>query len=67
MAVYLDENEESKRRSELEQYDREIQAGIDESNVNARARRKQQDKLFQKGLITMFVIVFIVLAIMWAR
>jgi len=67
MAVYLDENEEAKRRSELEEYDREVQADIDEANINARARRKHQDKIFQRGLITAFVIVIAVLVIIWAR
>ena len=67
MAVYLDDNEEAKRRSEIEEYDRETRAKIEEENTNAKARRKKQDKLFQRGLIAAFAIVFAVLAILWAR
>ena len=67
MAVYLNENEENLRNEELKKYDEEIQRQIDEDNVNARARRKKQDKVFQKFLLTAILVVIILMVITWAR
>ncbi len=67
MAVYLNENEENLRNEELKKYDEEIQRQIDEYNVNARARRKKQDKAFQKFLLTALLVVIVFLVITWAR
>ena len=66
MAVYLDETEEARRRAELEEFDRERQEKIEEARINGKAKRKRQDKIFQKLLILVIVAVVVYLVIDWA-
>ena len=67
MSVYLNENEEMIRNEEIKKYDEEVQRQIDEANINAKARRKKQDKAFQKFLWIAALAVVILLVITWAR
>ncbi|MCR5331146.1 MAG: hypothetical protein K6E62_08155 [Lachnospiraceae bacterium] len=67
MAVYLNEKEEEQRLKELEEYSRETQAKIEEDRINGKARRKKQDKIFQKIVLIVFAAVLIMLIISWAR
>ena len=67
MAVYLNENEEKKRLEELEEYSREKQAKIDEDRINGKAKRNKQDKIFQKIVLLVFVVILVMLVISWAR
>ena len=67
MAVYLNEKEEEQRLKELEEYSRETQAKIEEDRINGKARRKKQDKIFQKIVLVVFAAVLIMLIISWAR
>ena len=67
MAVYLNENEENLRNEELRKYDEEVQRQIDEENVNAKARRKKQDKLFQKFLLLVLIAFIVFMVVTWAR
>lgn len=67
MAVYLNEKEEEQRLKELEEYSRETQAKIEEERINGKARRKKQDKIFQKIVLVVFAAVLIMLIISWAR
>jgi len=67
MAVYLDEKEEESRREELKEYEQKIAEQINEDRLNAKARRKKQDKVFQKILLTTALAIIVAMVITWAR
>ncbi|MCR5767609.1 MAG: hypothetical protein K6G45_03855 [Lachnospiraceae bacterium] len=67
MAVYLNEEEEARRKEELEEYSRTKQEEIDTERINSREKRMKQDRIFQKILFLTFAAVLIFLVISWWR
>ena len=67
MAVYLNEDEEARRKEELEEYSRTKQEEIDTERINSREKRMKQDRIFQKILFLTFAAVLIFLVISWWR
>ncbi|MBR4724217.1 MAG: hypothetical protein IK071_00360 [Lachnospiraceae bacterium] len=67
MAVYLNEEEEARRKEELEEYSRTKQEEIDIERINSREKRMKQDRIFQKILFLTFAAVLIFLVISWWR
>ena len=67
MAVYLNEDEEARRKEELEEYSRAKQEEIDTERINSREKRMKQDRIFQKILFLTFAAVLIFLVISWWR
>ena len=65
MAIYLDEKEEAERRAELEAYDAEKSAIIEEERINAKNKRLKADKKFRQASLSIITVIFVILIIRW--